>query len=111
MTSTFEVVNAYRQQYLKDFLAFLKSRAEEMISGGRMVLTLVGRKSRDPTSEEDAFPWEFIAQTLARMVSEVSLLNLFLQIKLVPGNSEASTWININFYFRLCYLFFIIYII
>lgn len=70
VTSPSEVINAYRLQFRKDFLSFLKYRAEEVISGGRMVLTFMGRRSNDPISEEDCYPWELIARCLMSMVSE-----------------------------------------
>ena len=74
-TSTMEVVMAYKQQFRNDFLTFLKCRASEMISSGRMVLTFVGRNSVEPTSLQDSYPWDFISHCLATMVSEVSLLS------------------------------------
>ncbi|XP_010673141.2 probable jasmonic acid carboxyl methyltransferase 2 [Beta vulgaris subsp. vulgaris] len=67
VTSPSEVVDAYKLQFRKDFLLFLKSRAEEMISGGRMVLTLMGRRLNDPISY---YPWEFLSQCLMNLVSE-----------------------------------------
>uniref|UniRef100_A0A803MZZ7 Jasmonate O-methyltransferase n=2 Tax=Chenopodium quinoa TaxID=63459 RepID=A0A803MZZ7_CHEQI len=71
MTSPNEVINAYKLQFRKDFLLFLKCRAEEVISGRRMVLTFMGRRSNDPTSSEDNFyPWELIAKSFNSMVSE-----------------------------------------
>ncbi|XP_057531280.1 probable jasmonic acid carboxyl methyltransferase 2 [Amaranthus tricolor] len=69
-TSTMEVVMAYKQQFRNDFLTFLKCRASEMISSGRMVLTFVGRNSVEPTSLQDSYPWDFISHCLATMVSE-----------------------------------------
>ncbi|GJV78442.1 salicylate carboxymethyltransferase-like protein [Tanacetum coccineum] len=41
------VSKAYYQQFRKDFLGFLMCRAEEMMDGGRMVLTLAGRTTDD----------------------------------------------------------------
>lgn len=71
MTSPNEVINAYKLQFRKDFLSFLKCRAEEVISGGRMVLTFMGRRSNDSTSEYNNFyPWELIARSFNSMVSE-----------------------------------------
>ena len=38
-----EVVEAYASQFKEDFGTFLESRSEEMVCGGRMVLSLMGR--------------------------------------------------------------------
>ncbi|KNA23979.1 hypothetical protein SOVF_020280 [Spinacia oleracea] len=69
-TSPREVVNAYMVQFRMDFLSFLKSRAEEVISGGRMVLTFMGRSSNDPTCQQSCYPWNLISQCLTSMISE-----------------------------------------
>ncbi|KAL6007159.1 hypothetical protein ACLOJK_032655 [Asimina triloba] len=69
-TSPDVVLEAYLQQFKRDFSTFLKSRAEEMVAGGRMVLTLLGRRSPDPSSKECCFIWELLAQALNDMVSE-----------------------------------------
>nr|UMB49607.1 salicylic acid methyltransferase [Magnolia x soulangeana] len=64
------VLKAYLEQFQKDFLTFLKARAEEMIGGGRMVLTLLGRKSADPSSKECCYIWELLAQALNDIASQ-----------------------------------------
>ncbi|KAL6007163.1 hypothetical protein ACLOJK_032659 [Asimina triloba] len=69
-TSPDVVFEAYLQQFNRDFSTFLKSRAEEMVTGGRMVLTLLGRKSPDPSCKECCFIWELLEQALNDMVSE-----------------------------------------
>jgi jasmonate O-methyltransferase len=50
---------------------FLKSRSEEVVLGGRIVLSLMGRSSMDPTTEESCHHWELLAHALMSMVSEV----------------------------------------
>lgn len=71
------VLDAYSAQFQNDFSLFLKSRAEEMVSaGGRMVLSFMGRKSIDPTSDESCYQWELLAHALMSMVAEVRT-NLF----------------------------------
>ncbi|GMH17491.1 hypothetical protein Nepgr_019332 [Nepenthes gracilis] len=70
-TSTKTVMNTYKQQFKTDFNLFLKSRAEEMVSGGRMLLTFMGRMFDDPTTKEGFnHHMEMIAQSLMNMVSE-----------------------------------------
>ncbi|KAJ4701978.1 Carboxyl methyltransferase [Melia azedarach] len=65
------VLDAYSAQFQNDFSLFLKSRAEEMVSaGGRMVLSFMGRKSIDPTSDESCYQWELLAHALMSMVAE-----------------------------------------
>ena len=53
------------------------------MAGGRMVLTLLGRKSDDPSSKEGCYIWELMAMALNRMVSEVILYIYKLLIILI----------------------------
>ncbi|XP_077224834.1 putative jasmonic acid carboxyl methyltransferase 1 isoform X1 [Tasmannia lanceolata] len=69
-TSPPNVFRAYLAQFQRDFYLFLKSRSEEVIGGGRMVLTFSGRRSSDASSTECYFQWELITQTLIDMVSQ-----------------------------------------
>ncbi|KAJ0087308.1 hypothetical protein Patl1_09188 [Pistacia atlantica] len=64
------VLDAYSMQYQNDFSLFLKSRGEEILSGGRMVLSFMGRRTSDPTTEESCYHWELLAHALMSMVSE-----------------------------------------
>ncbi|XP_031384585.1 salicylate carboxymethyltransferase-like [Punica granatum] len=64
------VIDAYFQQFQDDFSLFLKHRAQELVSGGRMVLTILGRRSEDPSSSECCCIWELLAMVLNEMVSE-----------------------------------------
>ena len=66
-TSPSEVYQAYLDQFSQDFNLFLKSRAEELVRGGGMVLTFVGR---DETCDIIT-PWGLIGLVLNDMVSEV----------------------------------------
>ncbi|KAK4779610.1 hypothetical protein SAY87_015716 [Trapa incisa] len=64
-------MDAYYKQFQSDFSVFPKSRAEEVISGGRMVLTMLGRKSQHPSSEEErCCVWELVGMALDEMVME-----------------------------------------
>lgn len=67
------VLNAYSLQFQKDFSLFLKARSEEMVPGGCMVLSFMGRRSTDPTTDESCYQWELLAQALMSLVSEVNL--------------------------------------
>ncbi|XP_021831515.1 jasmonate O-methyltransferase-like [Prunus avium] len=64
------VLDAYSLQFHEDFSSFLKSRAEEVVGGGRMVLSLLGRPSSDPTTPESCDQWELLAHALMTLVSE-----------------------------------------
>ncbi|GKA77709.1 salicylate carboxymethyltransferase-like protein [Tanacetum coccineum] len=69
-TSPPSVISAYREQFQKDFSMFLKYRGEEVVSGGRMVLTILGRRSDDPCSKECCYVWDLLAKALSDMVIE-----------------------------------------
>uniref|UniRef100_A0A0E0LB62 Jasmonate O-methyltransferase n=1 Tax=Oryza punctata TaxID=4537 RepID=A0A0E0LB62_ORYPU len=62
------VVGAYARQFRKDFMAFLKMRAVELVPGGRMVVSLAGRRSVDLASEF-THAWESTAMILSDMVT------------------------------------------
>lgn len=69
-TSPLSVLKAYHQQFQTDFTAFLDCRSEELVTGGRMVLTFLGRKSDDPSSKECCYIWELLSMALRDMVSQ-----------------------------------------
>ncbi|KAK1298675.1 Jasmonate O-methyltransferase [Acorus calamus] len=69
-TSPPRVLRSYLEQFQLDFSMFLMLRSQEIIIGGRMVLTLMGRKSADPSSEECCFQWDLLANALMDMVHE-----------------------------------------
>nr|DAD34736.1 TPA_asm: hypothetical protein HUJ06_005376 [Nelumbo nucifera] len=60
-TSPSSIFKAYFEQFERDFSTFLVSRSEELVPGGRMILTLLGRKSEDPYSKEYCYIWELLA--------------------------------------------------
>lgn len=64
------VIRAYYEQFQRDFSMFLECRGQELVMGGRMVLTLLGRRSDDPSSKECCSIWELLAIALNQMVSE-----------------------------------------
>ncbi|MCL7039929.1 hypothetical protein MKW94_023601 [Papaver nudicaule] len=65
------VSKAYLSQFQDDFSAFLQSRSEELVVGGRMVLIFLGRKETDHQSERgNAFLWGLFAKAMAQLVSQ-----------------------------------------
>ncbi|XP_024012119.1 salicylate/benzoate carboxyl methyltransferase isoform X2 [Eutrema salsugineum] len=48
---------AYLNQFQRDFTTFLRMRSEEMVSKGRMVLTLIGRNTIDDPLYRDCCHW------------------------------------------------------
>ncbi|PIN16623.1 Salicylate carboxymethyltransferase [Handroanthus impetiginosus] len=69
-TSPANVINAYYEQFQRDFSTFLKCRSEEVVEGGRMVLTILGRKSENASAKECCYIWELLALSLKEMVSQ-----------------------------------------
>ncbi|KAJ0739790.1 putative SAM dependent carboxyl methyltransferase, methyltransferase, alpha-helical capping [Helianthus annuus] len=69
-TSPTNVFKTYRKQFEKDFTKLLLLRSQEMISGGRMILTIPSRSVADPTSEDCCIIWELPAKSLVDMVKE-----------------------------------------
>ncbi|XP_049363022.1 probable jasmonic acid carboxyl methyltransferase 2 [Solanum verrucosum] len=70
-TSPSDVINAYVSQFQNDFSTFLRSRSPEIVPGGRMLLSLMGRSSIDPTIEDGCYyQWELLANALYNLVSK-----------------------------------------
>ncbi|XP_021273860.1 LOW QUALITY PROTEIN: salicylate carboxymethyltransferase-like [Herrania umbratica] len=86
-TSPPDVLKEYYEQFQQDFLLFLKCRSEELVDGGRMVLTLLGRRSDDPSSKECCYIWELLAMALNDMVFE----GLIEEEKLISFNIPKYT--------------------
>lgn len=64
------VLDAYSLQFQNDFSLFIKSRAQELVPGGRMILSFMGRTSADPTTEDSCYHWELLAQAIMSQVRE-----------------------------------------
>jgi hypothetical protein len=63
------VFDQYFEQFNRDFTVFLRSRAQEIVPGGSMVLTTMGSiKSNDPLCI-----WEFVGLKLHDMVLDVRM--------------------------------------
>ncbi|KAL6642527.1 hypothetical protein ACP70R_020708 [Stipagrostis hirtigluma subsp. patula] len=68
-TTPSTVVKLFQEQFKKDFKLFLKLRYKELVCGGRMVLTLLGRKSDDMLMHGDVGSmWELLAHALMCLV-------------------------------------------
>lgn len=79
-TSSGEVVDAYSNQFRRDFSTFLKFRSEEITAGGHMVLTFKGRRSADPSDDESCLLWDYLSMSLQHLVKQVSSIYL-MQIR------------------------------
>ncbi|KAL6346867.1 hypothetical protein AAG906_002984 [Vitis piasezkii] len=79
-TSPPGVFKAYYEQFERDLTLFLESRAEEIVPGGGMLLTVMGSiQSNDPCSI-----WELVGITLNDMVLQLIMHhsnNLFNQVQ------------------------------
>ncbi|KAH0728299.1 hypothetical protein KY289_002233 [Solanum tuberosum] len=68
-TSPPHVIEAYMKQFDKDFSRFLQLRSDEIVSGGLMVLTFVGRSIPDPYGSFCAF-LELLSKSLVDLIHE-----------------------------------------
>ncbi|XP_052135295.1 anthranilate O-methyltransferase 1-like [Oryza glaberrima] len=65
------VTKLYQNQFKKDFSRFLKMRCKEIVPGGRMVLTMLGRNSTDVFSAGGTtMAFELLSQGLQTLVAE-----------------------------------------
>ncbi|KAL0434322.1 UNVERIFIED_CONTAM: Salicylate carboxymethyltransferase [Sesamum latifolium] len=82
-------------KFQRDFSTFLRCRSEEVIGGGKMVLTLLGRRSESASSKECCYIWELLALSLKEMVSqgliEEEKLGSFNIPQYTPSLSEVKT--------------------
>ncbi|XP_038877755.1 S-adenosyl-L-methionine:benzoic acid/salicylic acid carboxyl methyltransferase 3-like isoform X2 [Benincasa hispida] len=69
-TSPKNVVEAFYRQFQKDFSLFLKCRGEEVVIGGRMVLTFLGRTDEYPSNKDYCYCLKFLNLALNDMVRE-----------------------------------------
>ncbi|XP_073038880.1 benzoate carboxyl methyltransferase-like [Primulina eburnea] len=70
MTSPADVLESYANQFQRDFSKFLSVRGDEIVCGGRMVLSLAGRRMRDTSSIDENAQYTILAETLHDMVIE-----------------------------------------
>ncbi|CAN8259743.1 unnamed protein product [Cochlearia groenlandica] len=65
------VYKSYLNQFQRDFAMFLRLRSEEMVSNGRMVITLIGRHIlNDPLYRDCCHFWRLLSNSLHDLVFE-----------------------------------------
>lgn len=64
------VVKAYQEQFRKDFSLFLELRHTELVAGGQMVLTFLGRKNKDVLRGEMSYIWGLLSKALQSLVQQ-----------------------------------------
>nr|GMD90764.1 salicylate carboxymethyltransferase-like [Ipomoea batatas] len=84
------VIKAYYDQFEQDFSTFLKCRSKELVKGGRMVLTMLGRQIESPICHI----WELLGSALNDIVAEGFVeedkLNSFNVPLYIPSLAEAK---------------------
>ncbi|XP_002450044.2 jasmonate O-methyltransferase [Sorghum bicolor] len=85
------VLDAYAQQFRKDLLWFLECRAQEMVPGGRLIVSLTGTQSPATASNGSAQQMlEFIARILDDMASRGVLDKQKLKAFYIPLYSPSE---------------------
>uniref|UniRef100_A0A0E0L9W4 Uncharacterized protein n=1 Tax=Oryza punctata TaxID=4537 RepID=A0A0E0L9W4_ORYPU len=64
------VVELYQDQFQKDMSLFLKLRHQELVPGGKMLLTFLGRKKEDVLDGDLSHLFGLLAQALQSLVTE-----------------------------------------
>lgn len=102
------VIEAYYHQFRRDFGSFLKHRSKEVVNGGRMVLTILGRKSESAASKECCYIWELLAISLRELVSEGVIeeekLHSFSIPHYTPSPAEVKREVEEEGSFTITYL-------
>ncbi|KAJ4822955.1 hypothetical protein Tsubulata_000308 [Turnera subulata] len=64
------VSQAYYDQFQEDFSLFLQTRSEEVVTGGCMVLILLGRIGQNHVDRGNSFFWQLLAKSFSILVSK-----------------------------------------
>ena len=78
-TSPAGVLVAYREQFEQDFTSFLKSRGQEIVPRGRMVVNIMA--TTDTYGPQDYFMTDVLNVALKDMAMEVNLIITSLIVK------------------------------
>lgn len=71
-TSPHSVLTGVHKSFERYFTLFLRSRSQEMVSGGHMVLTNIGSdRKADSSGNQGCTIWELLGITLNDMVQEI----------------------------------------
>ncbi|XP_016498515.1 putative methyltransferase TCM_000336 isoform X2 [Nicotiana tabacum] len=65
-----QVSEAYFEQFQEDFSLFLRSRSEELVTGGKMVLILLGREGLHHADRGNAFFWKILSRSLTNLFTK-----------------------------------------
>lgn len=71
MTTPPSVVKMYQEQFEKDMLLFLWLRHEELVAGGQMMLTFLGRKHGDAYSDGLRRLFGLLSRSVQYLIDEV----------------------------------------
>lgn len=74
------VSEAYYKQFQEDFGMFLKSRSQEVMDGGKMVLIMLGRDGASHVDRGVSFLWEILYQSLATLVQQVHRSHAYMYV-------------------------------
>lgn len=98
-TTPDSVTNLFKEQFQIDFESFLTLRSKELMSGGRMLLTFLGRKSEEMLMHgEIGTMWELLSESLRSLVLkgrvEKKKLDSFNLPLYAPSMEEVKAVIN-----------------
>uniref|UniRef100_A0ACD5ZNE8 Uncharacterized protein n=1 Tax=Avena sativa TaxID=4498 RepID=A0ACD5ZNE8_AVESA len=100
------VIKMFQEQFQKDFELFLTLRSRELVNGGRMLLTFLGRKSEEMLMHGDvATAFEWVSISLQSLVQkgrvEKEKLDSFNLPYYAPSVKEVNALINKNALFDI----------
>ncbi|XP_047054857.1 anthranilate O-methyltransferase 2-like [Lolium rigidum] len=100
------VIKLFQEQFRKDFELFLTLRSRELVRGGRMLLTFLGRKSEEMLMHgEVSSVLELVAKSLQHLVKkgrvEKKKLDSFNLPYYAPSMKEVNTLIKKNGLFNV----------
>lgn len=96
------VVQMFKEQFQNDFKLFLALRHKELVPGGRMILTFLGRKGEEMLMHGDVGSmWELLSVALQTLVQKVYkhiifVALLFQKIGLLKCCSLGSSTLKLH---------------